>query len=100
LINTRRNGVLAGARRDDAVGVALLPQEAEDGVQRREADRPLAQPFGVQPVLVEPEPRRQDVRDALMKAGDEHSADAGLSHRIRSNGSRLPAITRRLRADS
>ena len=46
-------GVLAGARRDHLVRVAFLPQEAEHRVERREPDRALAQPFGVQPVLVE-----------------------------------------------
>ena len=73
-------GILAGASRNQRVGVALLPQEAEDRIERRQADRPLAQPFGVQPVLIEDQPGRKDIRDALVKAGDEHAADAGFSH--------------------
>ncbi len=62
------------------VGVAFLPQEAQHGVERREADGAFAQAFGVQPVLVEAEPRRQDVGDALMQARDEHATDAGFAH--------------------
>ena len=69
-----------GARRDDLVRVAFLPQKAEDGVERRQADRAFAQPFGVQPVLVKPQAGRENVGDALMQAGDEDATDAGFAH--------------------
>jgi len=51
-------------------------------MQRRETDGALAQPFGIQPVFVEIEARRQDVGDALMKAGDEDATDAGFAHAL------------------
>ena len=42
---------------------------------------PSRRPDDVQPVLVELETRRQQIRDGLMQAGDEHSADTGFTHR-------------------
>ena len=73
-------GVLTRTRRDQGVGVPLLTQEAQDRIQRRQPDRAVAQALGVEPVFVEPEPRRQDVSDALVQAGDEDPTDTGFVH--------------------
>ena len=73
-------GVLARARRDHLIRIAFLPEEAEHRVERRKPDGALAKPFRVQPVFVEAQPRRENVRDPLMEAGDEHATDAGFAH--------------------
>src|SRR5262249_33245700 len=92
--------VFASPRGDDLIDVAFLPQEAQDRMQRREADRALAQPLGVQPVLVKIEARREDVRDCLVQAGDEDATYAGSAHRwqrrgniIRSSRTRFMILT-------
>jgi len=69
-----------GEGRDDLVRVALLTQEAEDRVERRETDRAFAQALRVEPVFVKGEARWQNVRDTLMQAGDKHTTDARLAH--------------------
>ena len=58
----------------------LGAEKAEHRGQRRQADRAFAQPGDVQPVLVELEPRRQQIGDRLMQARDEHAADSGFTH--------------------
>ncbi len=72
--------VFAGRPRDGFVGRAFLAQKTEDGVQRRQSDRAVAQTFGVQPAFIEGKTLRNRIRDALMQAGDEHTSDAGLTH--------------------
>ena len=72
--------VLARPCGDELIGIAFLSQKTEHRVERRQADRPFAQALCVQPVLVETETRRQNVRDGLMQTGDEHATDAGFSH--------------------
>ena len=78
--NVHVGGVLAGAGRDQVVGVPLGAQEAEDGGQRREPDGPFAQAGDVEPVLVELETGRQQVRNRLVEAGDEDTADSRFTH--------------------
>src|SRR6185436_7857529 len=40
----------------------------------------FAQPFGVEPVFVEAQTGRENVRDPLVQAGDEYATDAGFAH--------------------
>jgi molybdopterin-guanine dinucleotide biosynthesis protein A len=49
-------------------------------VQGRQADRPVAEPFGVQPVLVEIQACRHDVGDALVKARHKDPANSRFGH--------------------
>ena len=56
-------------------------QKAQDGEQRRESNRALAQARHAQPVLVELEPRRQHIGNRLVKARNKHSSDPWLTHR-------------------
>ncbi len=55
-------------------------EKTEDRAERRQADAPVAHAGGAQPVLVELEPVRRDVGDALMQARDEQAADSGVNH--------------------
>ena len=72
--------VVARPRRDEGVPVALLAQEAQDGVQGCQADRAVAQAFGVQPILVETETGGQNVGNSLVEARDEDPTDTGFAH--------------------
>src|SRR5262245_9853205 len=77
------SGVFAGPRRDEVIWLALQPEKTEHGGERRQPDAPFTQPPRVQPGLVELETRGQEVRDTLMKAGDEQPTDRGIAHTIR-----------------
>ena len=62
------------------VRLAFLTEKAEYGRQRRQADAAFPQAGGVQPRLVEFEPGRQQIGDALMEARHEQSSNARVSH--------------------
>ena len=47
---------------------------------RRQADAAVAQAGRIEPRLVEVEPRRQHVRDALVQARHEQASDARVIH--------------------
>ena len=72
--------VLPGPRRDQPVRLPFLPQEAEHGGQRRQADLAVAQPGRIQPRLVELEPGGEQIGDALVQARNEETSHAGLNH--------------------
>jgi hypothetical protein len=68
-------------RRDHAVrGRLLALQEAEHGAERRQAHAAVAQAGRAEPVLVEIEPRRRNVGNALVQAGDQQTAYPGVNH--------------------
>src|SRR5215831_10049293 len=74
-------GVLPRAGGDPRVRLAFLPQKAQHGIQRRQADGAVTQALSVEPALVEAEPRRQNVGDALMEAGDQDASDTRVTHK-------------------
>ena len=74
-------GVFAGARRNPPVRLAFLPEKTQHGIKWRKANGAVAEPLGVQPALVEAQPRRQDVRNALMEARNEDATDARVTHK-------------------
>ena len=80
------SSVLSGLRRDLIVRVAFNPEKAQDGRERRQPNRALAQTGRAQPVLVELDPVRQHVLDGLVHAGNKHPPDSRFAHRNRPGG--------------
>jgi len=71
----------AGTGDDPFIGRTLLgAEEAEDGTERRASDAAAAQPFGVEPVLVELEPLWQLIGQRLVQAGGEQTPRMLLCH--------------------
>src|SRR5699024_10181526 len=66
--------------RDLVVLVAFLAQETEHRGHRGQPDLAVAHPCPVQPRLVEVEPRRQHVLDALVQTCHEQASYARVSH--------------------
>jgi len=64
------------------IRIALETQKAEHRRQRRKADAALSQAARVQPRLVELEPGRQEIRDALVEARHEQASDGGVCHKV------------------
>ena len=78
--------VLSGLRRDLIVRVAFDPEKAQDGRERRQPNRALAQTGRAEPVLVELDPVRQHVLDGLVHAGNKHPPDSRFAHRKQPGG--------------
>ena len=72
--------VFAGPRRDERVRLPFLPEKTQHRRKRREPDLAVAHAGRVQPVLVELEARRHEVRDPLMEARDQHAPDSRSIH--------------------
>ena len=80
------SSVFSGLRRDLIVRVAFNPEKAQDGRERRQPNRALAQTGRTEPVLVELDPVRQHVLDGLVHAGNKHPPDSRFAHRIQPGG--------------
>ena len=65
------------------VGRALETKKAEHCRERRQPDPSFPKSRWVQPGLVEFEPHREQIRDALMEARDEKSAYGRVGHTLR-----------------
>ena len=73
-------GIFTGTLRDQRVRLTFLTEKAQHRRHRRKTDPAVAHAGRVQPVLVELEPRRHEVRNPLMETRHQHPPDSRSIH--------------------